>query len=87
MEMLRISGREYPARPPSDGRVGDRLRRLLLITSALEYASGRCSEPERKLYKSILEVRAHAENLVDQVRGEKLGDPQLSDLMSAAHEP
>lgn len=84
---VKISGREYPERPPSKLANVERVRRLLLIADSLKFASEHCSEQERRLYKSILEVRAHAENLVDQVRGERLRDPSFTDLLKHAHEP
>lgn len=87
MNNVKISGREYPERPPSKNANVERVRRLLSIVDSLKFASDQCSEQERRLYKSILEVRAHAENLVDQVRGERLADPSFTDLRKHEHEP
>lgn len=84
---VRISGRVYPERPSSRGSERDRLRRLLSIASSLKFASEACSEMERRLYKSILEVRAYAENMVEQARGERAVEPELYDLTRPDHEP
>lgn len=80
MSSIRISGREYPERPPNKSAKLERKRRLMLIVQSLNFASETCSETERRIYKSIREAQAHAENLLDQVKGERLPDPQLSDL-------
>jgi hypothetical protein len=85
MEMLRISGRTYPARPRSKGFSVDKSRRLRSIVQALSFAAQECSETERRLYKSILEVHAHAANLLDQLKGETLPEPTLGDLVSEPH--
>jgi hypothetical protein len=84
---VRISGRVYPERPRSNASNESSLRRLSSIVDSLKFASEKCSEVERRLYREILEVRAHAENLLDQVRGSREVQPELSDLMRPAHEP
>lgn len=86
MQTVRISGREYPERPPGKGYAGEELRRLCAICESLKFSSESCSERERALYKSILEVRAHAENLRDLVAGKGAPGPQLSDLRKHALE-
>lgn len=87
MEMLRISGREYPARPPSKGGQLSQKRRLLLIVQSLRFASETCSETERALYKTILQALAHAENSRDRLTAAPPIDPELSDLQRPEHEP
>jgi hypothetical protein len=87
MGVMRLSGRSYDERPPSKGVRDSRVRRLTLLVESLNFAAESCTELERRLYKSIREVQAHAENLRDQVKAESLGDPCQLDLMSAGHEP
>lgn len=85
-EALRVSGREFDSRPPHRGGSSSSSKRLSEIVEALDFAAGNCSELERRLYKSIREVQAHAMNLRDQNTRERLPDPLLSDLRSAEHE-
>lgn len=87
METVKISGREYPARPRRGSSDGNRLRRLRQIAEALRFAAENCTELERRLYKSILEVRAHADNAVEAARGETMPEPSLSDLRKHELEP
>jgi hypothetical protein len=83
---IRISGRVYAERPPSSRVSGGESRRRHLIAESLRSAAEFCSERERRLYKSILEVLAHAENLRDQGQGNRLPDPTLGDLLPHALE-
>lgn len=84
--MVRISGREYRERPLSKPISGGDARRLHLIADSLRSASEFCAEPQRALYKSILQVLAHAENLRDKVAGERLRAPTQLDLLRHAAE-
>lgn len=85
--MVAISGRSYPERPPSKKVSGSAARRIWLIVDSLKCAAEFCSETERRLYKDILEVLAHAENLQAQRHGESLGQISFSDLMKHECEP
>jgi hypothetical protein len=77
-DVIRISGRVYPGRPPSKSPNLDDVRRLSLIVESLRFASESCTEPLRRLYKSILEARAHAENALAQARPR---EPEAASLL------
>lgn len=84
---VNISGRVYKERPSGRDGNGGRSRRLKEICEALAFASERCSELERSLYKSILEVRAQAENLAALSMSEDQAQGSLSDLRKHDAEP
>lgn len=75
--MLRISGRAYPERPPGRGSQLGSIRRAGIIVDALKCAAEYCGERERRLYKSILEALAHAENWAEGQRAEVVSDVEL----------
>jgi len=77
MDLLKISGRVYPGRPPGHRSVRDRERRLSDLCRSLDHAAGLCGEVERRLYKAIRQVQAQAENLRDAQRAERLPDPEF----------
>jgi hypothetical protein len=85
--VVKISGRVYKSRPPAAGISSDRSRRLASIVDSLSFAASSCVEPERRLYKEILQVLAHAENLMDQQAREVLPDPSLIETQSGPGEP
>jgi hypothetical protein len=84
---VRISGRVYAERPPGKGSELGSIRRASLIVEALTTAAEFCGERERRLYKTILEALAHAENWRDMQRAEKLPDEALWSEKSSSAEP
>jgi len=85
--MLRISGRSYAERPPAKGKELGSIRRASLIVGALTTAAELCGERERRLYKTILEALAHAENWAETQRAERLPDAALWNEKSSSAEP
>lgn len=65
---LRISGHEFPERPPDRSGGAGRVRKYVEMLNALEYAAEQCGEVDRTLYKSIRECQAFALNLLKRAR-------------------
>jgi hypothetical protein len=84
---VRISGRVYAERPPAKGSQLGSIRRASLIVGALTTAAELCGERERRLYKTILEALAHAENWAESQRAERLPDAALWSERKSSAEP
>lgn len=84
--MLRISGRVYPERPPARGAQLGSIRRAAVIVDSLKCAAEHCGERERRLYKSILEALAHAENWAEGQRAEVVSDVELWNAKNSSAE-
>lgn len=63
MASMRISGWEFPERPPNELRAKGRAEKYRQICEALDFAARACGEVDRRLYKSIREQHAFALNL------------------------
>lgn len=63
MPPMRISGWEFPERPPNELRAKDRAEKYRQICEALDFAARACGEVDRRLYKSIREQQAFSLNL------------------------
>lgn len=74
---LQVAGRRYPERPPGERLPMDPKARLGQIVYSLKFAADRCSERERRLYKSIVECLAHAENAYEQYKAETVTSEEL----------
>lgn len=69
---MRISGQEFPERPPDLARGPDRVKKYRDIVRALEFAASSCGEVDRSLYKSIRQVQAHAMNKLAVQKAERM---------------
>lgn len=84
---VRISGRLYPERPPNRLASMSPARRMAVIVDSLRFAANGCGEPERGLYKSVLEALAFAENTAALAVRNSCPQMELSPGENSPHAP